>query len=1154
MNNFRKKGFAPLKKQLEKYNLINNKHIPKEYIINSKEIRLQLLAGIIDTDGTVFRNGTRIQISQGHIHKQLIYDILYLARSLGFCCSIRSFITKYKLKNNEIKESLAYIINISGNIEDIPTKLPRKKCNNTKKQNTDKSTGQITITEKEESEYIGIKIDGNERFLINDFTVTHNCTNIFSIKFIVETVDTKNHLKFIQEYSNNMSEKSKPRIHKSALKKGYTKISFIPDYKRFGFDNGLDDDLINLIEKRIYDSAGTISSKVSFFINGEKILHKGGFIDYARLYNTDKNIDVIYEKQNININDNQIGTWEYMILTAPNNEFDVISFVNGEYTKFGGKHVDYVLNQILDELKNKFLSKKINIKYSSIKDNIIFIIKSIIVNPQFNSQTKDTLTTQYKDFGTSFKVSESFIGKVWKSDFIKKLITQNKEIDIKKLNKTDGKHTSNIHVLNLEDADFAGTTQSKKCSLILTEGLSAKTFAMWGRSITNNGNKYFGVFPLKGKLLNVRNATNSQLLNNDEINNLKKIIGLKHGKDYSQETDLYSLRYGKILCLTDSDYDGIHITSLIINFIHAFWPSLIKQNFIQILRTPIIKVIPIKNKKTIEFYTQKEYEKWKGGQSPSKKDFSIKYYKGLGTSTKKEAQDIFKNYNNLCVNFTYNDDKCDAALLLAFDKDKNKSKKGNNIKMADKRKEWLKNYDKNVIDDNITSSNITYNEYINNHLIQFSIYDNMRSIPNIYDGLKPSQRKILYYMLKNNIIKQIKVAQLSGYISAEMAYHHGEPSLQQAIINMAQDFIGTNNINLLEPCGNFGSRLISNDAASARYIFTNLTPSSLLLYNSIDLNLLNYLNDDGIKIEPEYFIPILPMVLVNGSEGIGTGFSTYIPPHNPHDIIDNIKNLLNGISTFPMKPFFKNFKGKIIEASNCKTKFTSCGIWKRLNEHQIEITELPVYTYISPYKEFLEEMVIDGKIIKKIQNKTRDENVDINFVIDFKNEKVLNDLIEKEQINKVFKLESSFNTSNMYVFTKNNTPNLYKSSNDILIEFYEVRFNLYKRRKEYIIKTLEYELDILGNKKRFIEEYKSKSLNINDRKRNDLIADLISRKYTNIDNYDYLLNMPFISLTFEKIAALNEKIKDKTCELNMIKNKSIKDLWMDDLNELKKTI
>lgn len=1139
-SNFGKKNSSPLRNLLKKYNLIDNKHIPRDYLINSREIRLKVLAGLIDTDGTAIRDGTRIILTQSHVHKQLVDNIVYLVRSLGFFCTVKSFIAKYVLGNGDKMQSEAYRINISGNIEEIPTLLPRKKCNNTKKHNTDKSTGYIRIEKVNEAKYIGLTVDKNQRFVINDFTVTHNCTNIYSKKFIVETVDNENSKKFIQEYSDNMSQKNPPKITKSSVK-SYTKISFIPDYQRFDM-SGLEDDIISLISKRCYDLIACTNNNVSIYLNGEKLKGKG-LTDYIKFFVDESKI--IHETF---VKDQFI--WEYAVV--PSEHYEQISFVNGNETRNGGKHVDYILYQIINKIKTMLETKKKlkDVKPNFIKDKIFLFLRATVVNPSFNSQTKEQLTTPSKDFGVSVTVSDKFIDKIYKSSIVEDIVEFCKLKETSDLSKkTDGSKKIKLYgIPKLEDALLAGTSKSEQCTLILTEGLSAMTFALWGRSVL--GPDKIGCYPLKGKILNIRDATTSQLLNNEELNNIKQIIGLKQNVDYK---DTKSLRYGKVMILTDADVDGSHIRGLFINFIHATYPSLIKLNFIQTMKTPIVKAI--KGKQVLEFFNEQDYNIWKQN-TQNIKSYNIKYFKGLGTSKKEDAQDLFKRLGTLRVDYYYKDTKCDESILLAFEKDKNI--KEQEVSCTDQRKKWLSHYDKNSYID-LKETKTSYQDLINKDLIHFSIYDNLRSIPSLCDGLKPSQRKILYYMLKNNISTDIKVAQLSGYISAEMSYHHGEASLQGAIINMAQDFVGSNNINLLTPEGNFGSRLnTGKDAASSRYIFTKLNNITTQVFNSLDNPLYTYLNDDGTTIEPEYLMPIIPMILVNGCEGIGTGYSTYIPQYNPKDIIQNLLYLLHDKSyTQPsLYPYFKNFNGDVVSIND--TQFMTVGKWKKISNTKIEITELPVGTGIIPYKEFLETFIEHSKntikkkfYLKDVENKTKDENTEISFIIEFKHEKDLTMLIDSNTITKELKLTKSFTTNNMYLFNPNLILTKYSSPFDILQEFYNIRLTFYEKRRVYMIQKIKDELIILKSKIRFIDEYINNILDINKKSKSYMIELLEQRKYHKLNNtYEYLINMPIVSFTSEKISELTSQHNKKENELNHYQINTDKQLWIIDLNLL----
>jgi DNA topoisomerase-2 len=1001
-------------------------------------------------------------------------------------------------------------------------------------------------------------------------------TNIYSSKFIVETIDSDEKKKFVQEFSNNMTERTKAKITSNSSK-SYTKITFTPDYQRFDME-GLEDDTILLIRKRVLDCIACTNGNVQIYLNGDKLKGKG-LIDYTKYFFEGEKVINEFHTERIKNKNGEVTEyiWEYAIV--PYSHFEQVSFVNGNSTTQGGKHVDYILYQIINKLKKMLEDKKKlkELKPNFIKDKLFLFLRATVANPAFNSQTKEQLTTQSKDFGCTVTVSDAFITKLYKSSITEEIVEFCKLKESASLSKqTDGKKTSKIYIPKLEDALWAGTIKSNQCTLILTEGDSAKTFAMWGRSVV--GPDKYGVFPLKGKVLNVRDASISQLIGNEEINNLKQIIGLKQDKVYK---DVSELRYGKIMVLTDSDVDGSHIKALLINFFHYWWPSLIKMDYIQTLKTPIVKAI--KGKKVMEFFTEQDYLKWKE-TGINLNSYQIRYFKGLGTSKKEDAKDTFKRLEELKVDYYYKNKVCDDAILLAFEKDKNvkapKKKDDSDdvsedavaiIKCSDKRKNWLSNYDKNIYL-NVNENRVSYQDLINKELIHFSIYDNLRSIPSLCDGLKPSQRKILYYMLKRNKKDVIKVAQLSGYVSAETAYHHGEASLQGAIINLAQNFVGSNNINLLYPDGNFGSRLqCGKDAASPRYIFTRLSDATDIIFNAHDTPLLDFLNDDGTLIEPEWYLPIIPMVLVNGCEGIGTGYSTYIPSFNPKDIITNLMKMIDDENYVPppLKPYFQGFNGVVEEVE--KGSYITKGKWERLSDKQIKITEVPVGMGITIYKEFLESLIennLSKKVgdktskskkkkfeLKDVQNKTKDENDDICFIVEFKSESDLDDLIKSGTLEKELKLVKSFSTNNMYLFNESLILTKYDTPVDILLDFFDIRIQYYIKRRDYIIKKLKRELLILESKARFISEYIEGELVINKKSKDYIIALLEERDYpTDEDSYDYLLRLPIYSLTLEKINELNKQCENKKRELQFIKNKTPEELWKIDLEDLIKKL
>ena len=990
--------------------------------------------------------------------------------------------------------------------------------------------------------------------------------NIFSSEFTIETVDADRKLKYNQTFQKNMTIKSTPVITKFTGKP-YTIIQFKPDLNRFAIDK-IEEGTLQLMKKRVIDITACTNKNVSVFLNDTKLECKT-LEKYVNYY-LDDSVERVYEEIS--------ERWEVVIAVNPDTKFEHVSFVNGISTVKGGKHVDYVVNGVIKKIQTiastkGIKRKKIDLKPSHIKDNIFVFIRSTIVNPSFDSQIKEYLTTSAAQFGSKCEVSEKFIEKLMKTTLVDRALKLSEFKDNLGLQKVSGKKTSALRGIDkLDDANKAGTSESLKCTLILTEGDSAKALAIAGLSVV--GRDYFGVFPLRGKVLNVRDIPLKKVSDNAEISNLVKIMGLKFtskseksgNNSNDKKNDVTKdLRYGRIMIFTDADVDGSHIKGLLINLFSVFWPELLQiPGFMITLATPILKVK--KNKEIINFYTMTEFNIWKETVENAKA-WDIKYYKGLGTSTSEEAKDYFKNFDDSKIAYVMNNNIFDSMgknisidkIELAFDK-----------KRSEDRKLWLKTYDENNIIEQ-TQKNILYDEFIDKELIHFSDYDCKRSIPSMCDGLKPSLRKIIFSCFKRNLKKEIKVAQLAGYVSEHSAYHHGEQSLHESIIGLAQDFVGSNNINLLEPKGQFGTRLTSggNDAASPRYIFTHLSELTFHIFNQLDNPLLEYNEDDGNKIEPKWYLPIIPMILVNGTEGIGTGYSTKVPAHDPEVIIRNLFNMMDDKPLEKMIPWFRGFKGSV-EFKGINDygveQYINKGVYKVVDETSIIISELPIGKWIDDYKSYLDDLVVNKNIIADFSNNSTERI--IHFTIKFK-ENELFELNKKKEIENLFKLTDTkyTNYSNMHLYNNKGIIAKYDDAEDILKEFYFLRLVFYGKRKEYMLISMQKELDIYQAKIRFIEEFISGEINILQKEDEEIEQMLMERNFPKFGkdaeyddkknndiivaedmNYNYLLNMKIKSLTKKKIEELKKLFENKLALYNELNSKSEKDLWKDDLN------
>ncbi|RDA91634.1 hypothetical protein CP533_0054 [Ophiocordyceps camponoti-saundersi (nom. inval.)] len=1068
------------------------------------------------------------------------------------------------------------------------------------KVNIDRSTGEISV--ENNGKGIPVVIHDKEKIYIPELIFGHllagsnfddneqktvggrngygaKLCNVFSNEFTLECQDSEHGKRYKQTWTNNMQKMQKAKIT-SSKSADFVRVTFKPDYERFGMPEGISDDLEALLHRRVYDMAGTVRG-VKVHLNGNLIKLKN-FNAYCDLYAKSIAAERTMEEGGAPTctvemdKDKSHPRWE-VGFTVSDGTFQQVSFVNSIATTSGGTHVNYVADQITASLL-KALNKKQkghSLKQSHLRNHIFIFVNCLVNNPAFTSQTKEQLTTKASQFGSKCVLGDEFLKKIAKSEAIQNIMDFAQKKADKMLSKSDGGKRSRVSNAKLVEANLAGTKRGHECTLILTEGDSAKGLAVSGRAILDPDR--IGVFPLRGKLLNVRDATIDQITKNQEIQNIKQFLGLKHKQVY---TDTKSLRYGHLMVMADQDHDGSHIKGLLINFLQVQFPSLLQiPEFFREFITPIVKVWqgsnPKKPLKLKSFFTQPQYQEWKESHKEELSRWQSKYYKGLGTSSNEDAQVYFTNLDEHLKEFqTMRPDEAEL-FDLAFSK-----------KKADARKEWLGNFVPGTFLDH-SGKSITYGDFINKELILFSMADNMRSIPSIVDGLKPGQRKVIYACFKRNLVKDKKVVELAGYVSEQTAYHHGEASLQQTIIGLAQNFVGSNNINCLEPSGNFGSRLAGgSDAASPRYTFTRLSPFARKIFSPLDDPNLKYHYDDDKRIEPEVYAPVIPMALVNGADGIGTGWSTSIPNYHPMDIVKNLRRRMGRLDEGDseekpfetMVPWFRGWKGTPEAAGPDRYKFNGVAQINERNPNEVVITELPIRMWTDDFKAKLEKVIsgVDGPSWIKDYKEFNDHKT-VHFEIQV-DEKHVGKVVEEGLLER-FKLTKQVATSNLVAFDTRGQIRKYEKVEDIMEEYYHYRFEMYTERKKYWLGVYHADYRKLTNQARFIQEIIDGVLVVSKKKKDVLIRELRERKYepfprgqdikkkapedeiNQSDNeeqdemadkgsrdYDYLLSMPIWSLTLERLEKLRAAIANKKAEHDELEAKSEKDLWCADLD------
>ena len=964
---------------------------------------------------------------------------------------------------------------------------------------------------------------------------------IWSTYGSIETVDHKRGLKYTQEFKQNLDEIGEPKITKSSVTKPYTKVSFRPDYARLGLPS-LTVDMISVLKKRVYDIAAVTdhsTKKIKVLFNGTPVPIKN-FQSYIDSY-------IGPSSESKRVFESTDERWEYAVALSPTHEFMAISFVNGICTHKGGKHVEYITNQLVRKLTDYIeKKKKIKVNGSAIKEQLMLFLRCDIENPSFDSQTKDYMNTPSNKFGSSCSISESFIEKVAKMGVMDLACSLTEVKENKAAKKTDGSKTKTIRgIPNLLDANMSGTVDSRRCILILCEGLSAMSGIVSG--LSSEDRNWIGIYPLKGKLLNVRGEQVKKIAENKEISDIKKILGLETGRSYDSMTDVEkNLRYGKVMFMTDQDLDGSHIKGLCINLFHSEWESLVKiPGFISFMNTPILRAK--KGQQVKLFYNDGEYLEWKDSLGPTGiQGWTIKYFKGLGTSTSAEFKEYFANKK--IVDFVYSG-QTDDSIDKVFNK-----------KRPDDRKVWLEQYDKTRFL-NTGRPQVAYEEFIDQEMIHFSTYDCARSIPNMVDGLKTSLRKILFCAFKRRLTTEVKVAQFSGYVSEHSAYHHGEASLNGAIVNMAQNYVGSNNIALLEPLGQFGTRLQGgDDSASERYIFTQLNPLTRAIFPDVDDQILTSLDDDGTPVEPEYYIPIIPFSLVNGISGIGTGFSCSIPSYNPRQLVDYLVGKLRGVpNTTEFVPYYEGFKGSVKKIE--PHKFLIKGLYEKVAEDKIRITELPVGTWTMPYITMLEEFA-DGSVDKqgkKIAPVIKDftnlsTEVAIDITVTFPKGKLpeleaaANSTGDINGLEKLLKLSTTVSTTNMHMFDADRKLHKYESVEEIIDTFMTIRLEAYRKRKAAQLVQMRKIYQKLSNRARYIQESLTGAIDLRKKKADEVTQLLEGLKFDKIEgDYKYLIKMPMDSVTEENVVNIMKETESTAKSIDDLEKTTIETIWLCEL-------
>jgi DNA topoisomerase-2 len=897
--------------------------------------------------------------------------------------------------------------------------------------------------------------------------------NVFSTRFDVLVADDER--EYEQSFGDNMRTHTEPRVDpRSAAAPRTARIAVTLDTSRVTFGEGTR----AVCRKRCVDVAACLGPHVSVTVDGVRAPH----VPYAPYGARD-------------ITHVCVPGYDVYVGTAP---VATVSFVNGVCTLEHGAHVTHAMRRTLEALGDaesaswrRFLA-----------ESAFFMVVARLTRPSFRGNEKAcVLAPLFPEPAKFAKAAQtalraSPVADAWRE--------WQQHDAMRAVQRDEKKRARGVSVPKLDDATRAGTAEWEKCTIILTEGDSAKSFAVAGLAVV--GRAYFGAFPLRGKVKNVRDSTAAQADQNRELRALKTIIGIRTGIGPESQAP----RYGRVLVMTDQDVDGFHIKGLLMNFFDAQFPGLIGTRVrLESMRTPLIKATV--GAHVHEFFSQPEYDAWASGRAAADK---VKYYKGLGTSTSAEARHYFESIATYTVRYDFATGL--ERLRELFSREELAVRK-RTVRDAVVRTSAPSSHEPIVrgADGCIEQS---VGAFVETELVQYTSDAVVRCIPSVMDGLKPSQRKVVYTMLKSVAHKEAKVAQLAAHVAQQTAYHHGEASMQQTVVALAQDFVGSNNVPLLLPIGQFGTRRLGgDDTASARYIFTRISPVAALAFPPEDFQLAPQQEDEGQAIEPRYLLPAIPWILVNGASGIATGFSTTVPPHDARAVVAAVRAALVAPQQprEPMHMHVRGFTGSVgVDAARYTTEAT---VEAAARGHVV--SELPVGVWTEAYKETLEKLV-ESKRARSFVDESTDTAV--RFVVTGSSCAAL-------------RVARHVSRRNMHALDASGALRLWDSAEEIVAYFVEHRAPFYAQRHAH--RTAKLEADI---------QRRVRTLRVCER----VAAGDVCFLDEGADEEDGVLDVPLRACTPARRAALAAQIEALRSDLARHTAAEANDAWFADLDAL----
>lgn len=1019
-------------------------------------------------------------------------------------------------------------------------------------------------------------------------------TNIFSKTFNIETSDGKKLYK--QTFRDRLNIIDPPEIT-STKSESYTKVEFLPSYADLGYekyDANIGTDLYKLIEARVYQAAAFINCNVSF---NDRAVVLSDFKQFSQMFLD--NPEEIYSTTLIHPTNKQLN-WDVCIGVS-NAKFKQVSIINSLYTYGGGSHIKYMQNEIVENLK-KNVERELNktknkFNPNFILNNIFIFVRGSIINPDFNSQSKEKITTAIEKFH-----DYKFKSKEWKQiwEMLEPYILESvlgKIKDKKQKRVIRGK----VVLEKGEDAKFAGDKKkARECTLVICEGDSALGLVTRGinHKKTELDKDYYGTFSIQGvppncrkmskEIVNKRDGTvhrvrNEKLKNNKRFTELVKICGLDYEKSYDMATaegqaEFKTLRYGRVVVAVDQDEDGKgQIFGLLINFFMYYWPKLAAWGYIKRFNTPIIRAYPKDTKKVVqEFLTLYSFYQWietkfVGDSKKASKLYGIKYYKGLASHDINEVRPLFNKFENRLYTYEF-DDGAEESFETYYGKETAARKKAlaTPISPDDEIKE---------------ETSISISKLMRTDVKEFQRDNILRKLPHMMDGMVPSRRKAFFAardIFKAASKTEIKVCNFTGYVINKTNYHHGDASLAETIIKMAQCFVGARNLPLLIGVGEFGSRLMGGkDHGSPRYVYVKLNHKlTNAMYPRSDDFLLPYQFDEGKRCEPVYYMPILPVAILENMCIPATGWKAEIWARDYKVVIKNVRSMINGEieKCKKLRIWLRGNNSDIRYGSDNNTYLVGSYTYDDAT-NMLTITELPPGIYNKDYIKsvaFMDENTLkpDFKDVYDHSNYDEETNVDeinIRFelnpgVMDKWKSKDLPEMgicdVVEQRMALCVKVNSHINMIKM-----DGTVKEYRLYSAIVNDWFIERKKLYEERIKRMVILTNLKIKYLKNIIRFTKERDDYGItNKTPEKRfNEILEEnkydtfnkslLFNPEYTPVEELEHLIiNNPeedtsyeyIIGLTYRQL--LEEACNERKNELDKEK-RDLKDLTDDSITE-----